>query len=57
MVKTKKGNYERVELTFSKDNKIEMDIYKFILEKSNLIGKGKYVKNLIYEEMKKATKE
>lgn len=57
MVKTKKDNYERIELTFSKDNELEMDIYKFILKQSKLIGKGKYVKNLIYEEMKKATKE
>lgn len=53
----KAGNYERIELTFSKDNKLEMDIYKFIIEQSKLIGKGKYVKNIIYEEMKKATKK
>jgi len=55
--KMKKDNYERIELTFSKDNELEMDLYKFILEHSKLIGKGKYVKNLIYDEMKKATKK
>lgn len=55
--KVKKNNYERIEVTFSKDNQLEMDIYKFVLEQSKLIGKGKYVKNLIYNEMKKATKK
>jgi hypothetical protein len=34
-----------------------MDILKFIEEQSKLLGKGKYIKNLIYEEMKKATKK
>ncbi len=56
MSKVKKNNYERIELTFSKDNQIEMDLYKFILEHSKVIGKGKYIKNIIYEIMKKATK-
>jgi len=55
LVKIKKDNYERIEITFAKDNQIEMDVYKFILEQSGIIGKGKYVKNLIYKEMKKAT--
>lgn len=53
-MKIKKDNYERIEITFAKDNQIEMDVYKFILEQSGMIGKGRYVKNLIYEEMKKA---
>jgi len=57
MVKIKKDNYERVELTFSKDNKLEIDVYKFILEQSQMIGKSRYVKNLIYEEMKKTTEK
>lgn len=57
MVKVKKDNYERIEITFSKDNKLEMDIYNFIIENSKLIGKGKYVKNLIYDEMKKTTEK
>ena len=51
-MKIKKDNYERIEMTFAKDNQIEMDVYKFILEQSGMIGKGRYVKNLIYEEMK-----
>lgn len=55
MVKAKKDNYERIEITFAKDNQLEMDVYKYILEKSKMLGKGKYVKNLIYKDMKKAT--
>ena len=57
MVKIKKGNYERIELTFSKDNKLEMDVYEFILEQSKMIGKSRYAKNLIYEEMKKTAEK
>jgi len=57
MSKIKKGNYERVELTFSKENSLEMDVYKFILEQSKLIGKSRYVKNQMYEIMKRATEK
>lgn len=57
MGKLKKDNYERIEMTFSKDNKLEMDVYKFILEQSKMIGKGRYIKNLIYENMKKITEK
>lgn len=56
MVKVKKVDYERIELTFAKDNDLEMEIYKYIKNKSKLLGKGKYIKNLIYGEMKKADK-
>ena len=57
MVKVKKDNYERIEMTFAKDNKLEMDVYKFILEQSEMTGKSRYVKNLIYEKMKQATEK
>ena len=57
MGKVKKDNYERIELTFSKDNVVEMEVYKFILEQSKMIGKGRYIKNRIYEEMKKAAEK
>lgn len=57
MAKLKKDNYERIEITFSKDNKLEMDVYKFILEQSKMIGKGRYVKNIIYENMKEITEK
>lgn len=49
----KKG-YERVDVTFSKASDIEMQLYKYIEEKGQLIGKGKYIKQLILEDMKKA---
>lgn len=56
-MKKNKDSYERVEVTFSKENNFEMDIYKFLLNKSKVIGKGKYVKNLVYEDMKKSNDE
>ena len=56
-MKIKKDNYERIELTFSKENEIEMDVYRFILEQSKMIGKSRYVKNLIYEATKKTTEK
>lgn len=52
-VMVKKG-YERVDVTFSKTSDIEMQLYKYIEEKGQLIGKGKYIKQLILEDMKKA---
>lgn len=52
-----KDNYERVEATFAKDNSFEMDLFKFLLKQSKIIGKGKYIKNLIYEDMKKSQEE
>lgn len=57
MSERKKDNYERIEITFAKDNEAEMDVYKFILEQSKLLGRGKYMKNLIYGEMKKTAEK
>lgn len=51
----KKG-YERIDITFSKNSEIEMQLYKYIEAKGELIGKGKYIKQLILEDMKKANK-
>lgn len=47
-----KRDYERIDVTFSKTNDIEMEIYKYLIDKSKFLGKGKYIKNLIYKEMK-----
>lgn len=52
----KKG-YERIDVTFSKLSELEMELYKYIEEKGELIGKGKYIKQLILEDMKKAHKK
>lgn len=50
--------YERVEVTFSKKSDIEMKIYKHLEEESEIIGKGKYIKQLLKKDMdKKATEE
>ncbi|MCB2309038.1 hypothetical protein LGL08_20250 [Clostridium estertheticum] len=56
MKNIKKENYERIEITFSKLNESEIEVYKFILEQSKMLGKGKYIKNLIYEKMKATEK-
>lgn len=48
-----KNKYERVEITFNTANDDEMQIYKYILEKSKDIGKAKWLKNLIRKEMNK----
>lgn len=51
----KKG-YEHVDVTFSKNNELEMELYKYIIEKGVIVGSGKYLKQLIYEDMKKSQK-
>lgn len=44
-------NYERAEATFSKTNELEMEIWKHLIEMSKIIGKGSYIKQLVYEDM------
>ena len=56
MKNIKKENYERIEITFSKLNETEIEVYNFILEQSKMLGKGKYIKNILYEHMKAAEK-
>ena len=57
-VKNKSDNYDRAEVTFSKTNDFEQELYKHLLEMSKVIGKGSYLKQLVYEDMlkKKGTK-
>ena len=52
MVK-RNDNYERAETTFSKTNELEMDIFKHLMEMAKVIGKGSYIKQLLYEDMLK----
>lgn len=40
----KNSNYERVEVTFSKNNEVEKDLFKYLEEKARIIGKGTYLK-------------
>lgn len=49
--KVGKYEYDRAEATFNKENELDMQLYSFLLERSKVIGKGNYLKQLIYEEM------
>lgn len=46
-------DYERVEVTFSKNNEVENDLFKYLEKKARIIGKGTYLKQLLYEHMLK----
>lgn len=54
----KKG-YKNIDITFSVKNEIEMEMYKWIEEQGKVIGKSKYIKQLIFNKMQegKATKK
>ncbi|URZ06511.1 hypothetical protein [Clostridium felsineum] len=47
----KSTNYERVEITFSKVDDIDKEIFKYLNEKSKIVGKAKYLKQLLYDKM------
>ncbi len=51
-----KGKYERIEITFNKDDEYEMELYKYIIKNSNKIGKAKWLKNLVRKDMKTTKK-
>lgn len=44
------SKYERVEVTFNKESKLEMDLYEYLLKESELVGKARYIKLLIQKE-------
>lgn len=44
------SKYERVEVTFNKDSKVEMELYEYLVKQSEIVGKGKYIKLLIQKE-------
>ena len=48
-----KGKYERIEITFNKDDEYEIELYNYIIKNSNKIGKAKWIKNLVRKEMSK----
>ena len=48
--------YKHIELTFREGNEKEMELYKFIEENSTLLGKSKYIKQLIQKEYKSSRK-
>lgn len=49
----KDSNYERIEVTFAKNNEEEMKLYKHATKgnKSKLLGKTKYIKQLILKDI------
>lgn len=49
--KVGKYEYERAEATFNKENDLDMQLYRFLLERSKIIGKSNYLKQILYEEM------
>lgn len=46
------GEYKRINLTFSTDNEEEMELYNYINSQSKLLGKAKYIKQLILMDKK-----
>lgn len=50
--KKKKHDYERVDVTFAKDNEEEMQLYNYLEENSKLLGKAKYMKQLLLKDIK-----
>ena len=51
-----KKEYERIDCTFSKNSELEMKLYNHAKEQGKLIGKGKYIKQLILNDMNKTSK-
>lgn len=49
--KVGKYSYEKAEATFNVDNELDMELYKYLLEQSKVIGKSNFIKQLIYEKM------
>lgn len=52
--KVGKYEYEKAEATFNINDELDMEIYKFLLENSKVIGKSNYIKQLLYEKMLKS---
>lgn len=52
--KVGKYEYDRAEATFNKENELDQKLYCFLLERSKVVGKGNYLKQLLYEDMLKS---
>ena len=52
--KVGKYEYEKAEATFNKNDKLDMELYDFVVENSKVIGKSAWIKQLIYEKMLKS---
>lgn len=46
--------YEKAEVTFNVKDELDMQIYKFLVDNSKVIGKSNYLKQILYEKMIKS---
>jgi hypothetical protein len=46
-------NYEKIDLAFSRNNEKEMELYKWIENKSGILNKSTLIKQMLYEIMVK----
>lgn len=44
-------NYEKIDLAFSKNNEKEIELYKWIEDKSGILNKSTLIKQILYEIM------
>lgn len=49
-----KDKYLRLEVTFNADNPEEVLLYCYILDKCKGVGKAKFIKNILREQINKA---
>ena len=47
---SKKDLYNTLELRFKKEDQLHLDLYKYLEEKGRIIGKDKYLLQLLYED-------
>ena len=45
-----RANYSKAEVSFNKNDELDMHLEAFVLEKSIIIGKSNYLKTLIYQD-------
>lgn len=44
-------NYEKIDVAFSKSNEKEMELYKWIENRSGILNKSTLIKQMLYEIM------
>lgn len=54
---TKKERYEILELRFTKNDKLQMELWNYLEEQGRVIGKHNYLLQLLYEDFKKKATE
>lgn len=46
--------YEKAEVTFNTSDSFDMELYKFLMKQSKVIGKSNYLKQLVYKDFEKS---